>query len=428
MVKRALEPKRKKRRLFQSRRFFSRLLRRPFAKARLPQSAQNRRNLSKEKHGRIDTLLLGMIVFLLIFGLIMVFDASVVFSYAYFGDKYKFIVQQLIWAGIGIGVMLLATVFPYKNYKKLSLPLLVATAGLLVVVIVFGQTVSGAQRWLDLGKFAIQPSEIAKLTYIIYLAVWLSKERNVSTWKDYIYSEFLPFLGATALITGLVIAGRDMGTATVILLVSFVMYFMSAKTKIQKKGVLMMLALGVLAVVIFAVSEPYRMSRIVVFWDLLKGEIRSPTNEGYQIFQVLIAIGSGGLFGTGFTGSLQKYDLVETTAATDSIFAIVGEELGFFVCIALIILYLAIFMRGIKIAERTPDKMGAMLAAGISVWIGVQAFINIGANIGLVPLTGLPLPLISYGGSALVTLMAGLGVLLNVSRARIKTKTTKLKT
>lgn len=381
-------------------------------------SAKREKERVKSKQGRIDIVFAILIGFLLIFGLIMVFDTSVVFSYAYFGDKYKFIVQQLMWAGAGIVAMVLTTIIPYKIYKVLTLPMLVLTVGLLVAVILFAGQVSGAQRWLDLGTFAIQPSELAKLTYIIYLAVWLSKERAISTWKQYFYNELLPFLLSTGVVSGLVLAGNDMGTAGIIFFISFIMYFPSAKTKIQKQGILVTIGLGVLAIAGFALLEPYRLARVTVFLDLLKGQIRDPTKSGFQIFQVLIAIGSGGLFGVGFTGSLQKYDLVETTASTDSIFAIIGEEFGFFISLAVIGLYLAIVLRGLRVAEKAKDRLGMMLGSGIAIWIGIQAFINIGANIGLIPLTGVPLPLISYGGSALVTLMTGLGILLNVSRNR----------
>ena len=400
-------------------------------KKRRPQVAffkrwfKRREDARKEEKGREkpkifrappDRILLTLIVFLIIFGLIMVFDASVVFSYAYFGDKYKFIVQQLIWAGIGSAAMAFTYFVPYKVYKVLTVPMLIVTVGLLGAVILFAQQISGAQRWLDLGNFIIQPSELAKLTYIIYIAIWLSKERKFSTWKEYLHVELLPFLLSTGVVTGMVIAGNDMGTACIILFISFLMYFLAAKTKLQKQGFLLTLGLGVIALITFVVIQPYRISRVEVFWDLLKGQIRNPTTTGFQIYQILIAIGSGGWFGTGFTHSLQKYDLVETTAATDSIFAIIGEEFGFLICLALIGLYLAITLRGLRVAEKVKDRIGSMLAAGVAIWIGTQAFINIAANIGLIPLTGVPLPLVSYGGSALVTLMAALGILLNVSR------------
>lgn len=363
-----------------------------------------------------DPILLFLVVFLLIFGLVMVFDASVVFSYAYFGDKYKFIVQQLIWVGVGSIVLVFTYFFPYKFYKFLTIPMLVITLGLLGAVILFSSKISGAQRWLDLGNFIIQPSELAKLTYIIYISVWLTKERKYNTWKEYLKVELIPFLFSTGLVSGMVIAGNDMGTACIILFISFIMYFISAKTKLQRQGLLLTLGLVITILAAFVAIQPYRISRVEVFLDLLKGDIRDPTKSGFQIYQILIAIGSGGWFGVGFTKSLQKYDLVETTAATDSIFAIIGEEFGFLICLALIGLFLAITLRGLRIAERVKDRLGSMLASGVAVWIGTQAFINIAANIGLIPLTGVPLPLISYGGSSMVTLMAALGILLNVSR------------
>lgn len=363
-----------------------------------------------------DRILVILIVFLLVFGLIMVFDASVVFSYAYFGDKYKFIVQQLLWTGVGAALMGFTYFLPYKYYKVLTVPLLVVTVGLLGAVIMFSQEVAGAQRWLDLGSLTFQPSELAKLTYIIYIAVWLAKDRKFNTWKEYLKIELIPFLLTTGVVSGMVIAGNDMSTAFIILIISFLMYFLAAKTKLQKRGIILTLGLGTLAAILFVVTKPYRFARVEVFWSLLKGEILNPTTSGFQIYQILIAIGSGGWFGNGFTKSLQKYDLVETTAATDSIFAIIGEEFGFFICLALIGLYLAITLRGLRIAEKTKNPIGSMLAAGVAVWIGVQAFINIGANVGLIPLTGVPLPLVSYGGSALVTLMAALGILLNISK------------
>lgn len=384
---------------------------------RLSQFSEKLGPTGRSKQGPTDKILLFLIIGLLLFGLAMVFDTSVVFSYAYFGDKYKFITQQIMWVGVGTVLMIATIMIPYKYYKVLTIPLLVITIVLLILVIVFSEKVSGAQRWLDLGNIIIQPSELSKLTYILYLSVWLSKEKKIVSWRDYLDHELIPFLVATAVVSGLVVAGRDLGTAAVIILISFVMYFLQAETPMQKRGLLITLGVGLTSVIGFIMMEPYRISRVQVFVEMLKGNILNPQQEGFQIHQVLIAIGSGGLFGKGFTGSLQKYDLVETTASTDSIFAILGEELGFFACITLVAAFSYLAYRGFKIAQKAPDKLGFLLSSGISAWIIIQAFINIGANVGLIPMTGMPLPFISYGGSSIVTLMIGSGILLNVSRS-----------
>jgi len=363
-----------------------------------------------------DYVILVLTLFFIAFGLLMVLNSSVVFSFAYFGQKYKFLFQQLAWISIGAILMFITYKINYRIYNKITIPLLIITAIFLIIVIIFGKRVYGAQRWIDLVTFSVQPSELSKLTFILYLSSWLSKKREYSNWKQYITEEWLPFIFTLSIIAGLIIGGRDMGTAMTLTFIALYMYFISARNSYQKKGFILMLSLIILLSSLMILTSKYRLERVKVYLDLLRGNIRNPDKEGYQITQVLIAIGAGGLFGRGFTESLQKYDLVETSAATDSIIAIIGEELGFVFLVTLCAAYLFFTLRAFKISSKSPDIFGALTAAGIGLWVSIQAFINISANIGLIPLTGVPLPFISYGGSSIVTLMTGIGILLNISR------------
>lgn len=333
----------------------------------------------------------------------MVYDASVAIAIRDFSDQYHFVREQLRWLTFGCLAFAVFSFIDYHRWYKLALPMLLGTLGLLLAVFIpgIGLRALGANRWLSLGWMVVQPAELAKLTLLIYLSAWFAfKEQG----------RLIPFLVLLAMVVGLVVLEPDLGTGVVILTTALVIYFLSGAPVYQ---FLVLTPILVGGVIFLAVISPYRFARITTF---LNPE-SDPLGASYQIRQTLLALGSGGLFGVGIGKSRQKYEYLPE-ANTDSIFAIVGEEVGFIGAAALITLFLFLIWRGFRIAKRAPDQFGRLLALGISSWIAVQVVINLAANVALIPLTGVPLPLISYGGSGLVVVLTALGILLNISRQR----------
>ena len=296
----------------------------------------------------------------------------------------------------------------YHFWKKIAVPIFFVSVIFLVLVFVpgIGSKVYGASRWLALGPFSFQPSEMAKLAIIIYLAAWL-ESRGTHRIKD-VFEGLLPFAGIMGLIAFLIMKQPDTGTLGVIILTSFAIFFVSGA---RLKHLFAMGMVGLMSLWILIKIEPYRFNRILAFLD----PSADARGIGYQISQALLAVGSGGLFGVGLGHSRQKFNYLPEPVG-DSIFAVMGEELGLIGGVVLVMLFVTLASRGIKIAKNAPDMFGKLLATGITMWIVLQAFINISANIALVPLTGIPLPFISYGGTSLVFLMSAIGILLNISK------------
>ncbi len=365
------------------------------------------------KHSRItlhsqkkkaDLPLLAAVILASLVGLLFIFEASGISAARTFGDKYHFIREQTMWFILGISGMTVASFFDYHRLYKLALPLMFLTLILLVVVFVPGLGVKalGAHRWINLGFSVIQPAEIAKLTLTLYLAAWFSFREK---------GRLLAFVILVILVVGLIVAEPDLGTAIVVCGTAMIMYFLSGAPLWQ----FAMLIPGVVgATGVLAVISPYRLKRLITF--LNPGV--DPLGVSYHIRQILLALGSGGLWGLGLGKSRQKFEYLPE-AMTDSIFAIFAEEMGLIGSLVLILIFLFIVWRAIRIAIRAPDRFGQLLAFGIASWIGVQTVINLGAMVALVPLTGVPLPFISYGGSSLVINLAGIGILLNISRQGI---------
>ena len=340
-------------------------------------------------------------IILSVFGLIMVYDSSVAIALRDFSDQYHFVREQIRWFFVGSIALTVGSFLDYHRLYKLAVPLLLVTLFLLLLVFIPGIGIAalGAHRWINFGFFVFQPAELAKLSLIIYLAAWFSYPEK---------GRILPFLFLLGLVIGLVVAEPDLGTAFIILMIALTMYFFSGAPLWQFALLIPVLATSVGALAVFS---PYRLRRITTFFN---SEI-DPLGASYQIRQVLLALGSGGLWGLGLGKSRQKYEYLPE-ANTDSIFAIIGEEIGFIGAAAVIFLFLFLVWRGFRIARRAPDTFGKLLALGISSWIGLQALVNLGAMVALIPLTGVPLPLISYGGSSLILMLFGIGILLNISR------------
>jgi cell division protein FtsW len=355
-----------------------------------------------------DKPLLYSVLLLIVFGLMMVASAGVAYSESRFGDPYYYFKHQLLFGVLpGLFVMLAVQAVDYNFWKKISFPFFAVSIAFLVLVFVpgFETKIYGASRWLRLGPFSFQPSEMLKLTMILYLAAWL--ENRTEQVKDF-FEGLAPFLAIVAVVSFLLYKQPDIGTLGVVIMIAMSIFFVSGArlTHLALLG-----AAGAAALFGVVKFESYRMSRFLVF---LHPEL-DPRGIGYQINQALLAIGSGGILGVGLGHSLQKFNYLPEPIG-DSIFAIIGEELGLIGGIFLITLFVLVAVRGFQIAKNAPDRFSRLVAVGITGWIVFQAFVNIAAISGLIPLTGIPLPFISYGGTSIIFLMAAVGILLNISK------------
>ena len=355
--------------------------------------------------GKIDGWLLMVVLALLCIGIVMVYSASSFIAAHYYADASYFLQRELLWVVLGVIAMVVTMQVDYRLWRRFSLIGMLIILPLLVIVLKFGANVYGASRWLVFGSFfSFQPSELTKLVLALYIADWLARKGNqVGT---FLYG-LAPFVLLVGLVLGLVLLENDMGTAIIIAGFATVMFFTAGANMVQ---FLLALACGGL-IFLREALHGYRYYRIIGFLDPFK----NVTSINLQLYQSLLALGSGGLFGLGLGASRQKTGYLPLPF-TDSIFAILGEELGFIGCTVVVLLFLALAFRGFRLARRAPDVYGALLATGITTWLVLQAMINIGASTGSIPYTGVPLPLISFGGSSLVVSMAAVGVLLNISR------------
>ena len=354
-----------------------------------------------------DYILLTTILLLLFIGIVMVYSSSYIWAEYKFADSLYFVKRQLLFAGVGVAGMFFFMYIPYSNWAKYAKIILLVCFGLLLIVLIpgVGLTRGGAQSWIGIGAFSIQPSEFMKLGLIIFLAVFLStNQKFITSFKK----GFLPALLLVFIAFGLIMLQPDLGTGMVLVLTCMIMIFVSGARISHFIG------LGLLGLVGFAlliISAPYRISRITAFlnpWE-------DPLGDGFQIIQSLYAIGPGGLMGVGLGNSLQKYFYLPEPQ-TDFIFAILGEELGFIGGTLLLLLFVLLFWRGIRVALEAPDSFGRFLALGIVSMLTIQVMINISVVIGLIPVTGITLPFLSYGGSSLTLTLCSVGILLNISR------------
>jgi cell division protein FtsW len=355
-----------------------------------------------------DYILIALIFILLIFGLVMVTSASIIRGFQDFGDSYYYAKHQLI-NGIlpGLALFFIIGKVYYRRWIKFALPLLLLTFASLIALFIpsLGVSHGGAKRWLALNFFSFQPSEFAKISFIIYLAVWFDKKGDKI--QD-VKKTLLPFLVLLGAISILIISQPNLGMLSIIAISSLALYFIAG----GKITHIISLFFGLIAaLIIFIRMEPYRMNRFIIY---LYPEM-DPKGIGYQINQALLAIGSGGLFGMGLGWSGQKYNYLPEPFG-DSIFAIIAEELGFIGVAVFIVIFMLFILRCFSVSKNAPDKFGRILAGGITIIIAAQFFMNVGAITRMVPLTGVPLPFISYGGSALISALIGAGIILNISR------------
>jgi cell division protein FtsW len=364
---------------------------------------------------KVDLALLGATFALLIFGILMLASVSASESQENFGNTFYYLNHQLVNVLVGLGLGFFLFKINLNLLKKWAPFFLVGTLVLMLLVFFpkIGVSAGGATRWLNLGFTSFQPSELLKLTFILYLASWLNTrlayKNRLSDIKEKGFGQtFIAFLVVLAIIGVFLFLQPDVSTFIIIVLVAVILYFL-AQTPFWHIVVLFLMGIGGLASL--APIAPYRLKRILVF---LHPET-DPMGIGYQVKQALITVGSGGIFGLGLGMSQQKFGFLPA-AMTDSIFAITAEETGFFGCLMLIGIFLIFFWRGFKIGKNSKDNFQKLTAFGITSWILIQTLINISSMVGLFPLAGIPLPFFSYGGSAIITELMGVGILLNISK------------
>ncbi|MFB4158610.1 stage V sporulation protein E [Geomicrobium sp. JSM 1781026] len=359
-----------------------------------------------EKKKTADGLLLFAIGALLIIGVIMVYSASAAWGEYRFSDPYYFAKRQMLFAFVGVIGMTIMMHVDYWNWRRFTLLGLFICFGLLILVLIpgVGLVRGGAQSWIGVGAFSIQPSEFMKLAMIAFLAHWLAANpQKIQSFK----TGLLPLLAIIFTAFGLIMLQPDLGTGAVMVATSFVILFV-AGARVRHFAV--MGGIGVAGFVGLIASAPYRIDRITSFMDPWS----DPLGTGFQIIQSLYAIGPGGLFGMGFGESRQKYFYLPEPQ-TDFIFAVIAEEGGFIAGVAVISLFAIILWRGVRTALLAPDSFGTYLAVGIVGMLFIQVAINVGVVIGLIPVTGITLPLLSYGGSSLTLMLVALGILVNIS-------------
>lgn len=370
-------------------------------------SARSRSSHSGRGYGR--WALVATVVGLTLFGVLMVYNASVAQAYRDFNDKYYFLKKQVFWLFIGFTAAVFFSFVDYKFLRKFAPHALVVTVLLLLVVFLpsIGTRVKGAHRWISIGSFTLQPAEFAKLSLIVYLSAFFSKHGKSRP-------DFFRFMAVVAVFVGLIMLEPDLGTTIVLVAVAFVLYFIAGGAL---KNFLFVLPVGLLLLVGLIFVAPYRLKRLETFFSTLidPTAIDDPLGSSYHIRQALIGLGSGGFLGVGLGRSRQKYEYLPE-ATTDSIFAIIGEELGFIGATVVVLALMYVVYQGFKISERAPDRFGQLLGFGLTTFIAVQALVNLGAMVALVPLTGVPLPFISYGGSSLLSVLIAVGILFNISK------------
>src|SRR5680860_529422 len=357
-----------------------------------------------------DKSLVNALMILVVSGLVLLFSASFVISLARYGNTYHYFLNQLIAVAIGLVAFFVASKINYQVLKKFATVFLIGSIILLVLVFIPGlrNEYGTARSWINIFGFSLQPSEFVKLAFLIYLATWMEAKRGqLGSWMGGV----IPFLVVLAVIAFLMLAQPDLGTLLIIIFSAVMVYFVGGG-KIKYIALLgLMAGVGIFLAISLGFFDTYQSARFSCYKD----PGFSTQGECYQINQSLIAIGSGGWFGRGLGESKQKFMYLPEVWG-DSIFAITAEEIGFIFSTLLLFLYLFIFYRGLLIAKNASDLFGSALAVGIVSWIAIQTFLNIGGMLNLIPMTGVPLPFISSGGSAVLSALIGMGILVSISK------------
>jgi cell division protein FtsW len=364
---------------------------------------------NKINYQQPDWIYLIVVGLIIVFGLIMLASVGVSVGFEEHNDPNFYFKRQFFGVLLGLGGLVFFALVDYHFWQKIAKQIFLLAIGLNVLVFVpgIGLSSGGASRWIGVNGFSFQPSELLKLSALFFLASWLVENKEtINKFKE----NFLIYILMVGGVVGLVLLQNDMGTAFIVTMISLSVYFISNGNFFY---LVSFSSVGAVLFYFLIRAESYRMKRLTTF---LHPEL-DPLGIGYHINQALLAIGSGGVFGLGYGLSRQKF-MYLPEATTDSIFAIISEEMGFVIGVCLIAFYLWIFFRGVKIGENAPDLFGKTLAITISFWLIVQVLINIASMISLVPMTGIPLPFISYGRSSLIISMIVVGIMINISRQR----------
>ena len=356
---------------------------------------------------KVDLPLVITVIFLVTFGLIMIYSASSIWAEYKFQDSFHYVKQQALFTVIGFVIMYIVSKIDYTIYLKKANMILGICFLLLILVLIpgIGSIRNGSRSWFGIGPFGIQPSEFIKIALIIFTSKYLCKnEKEMGKIKKGV----LPILGLTLFIFGLIMLQPDFGTGTILVMSIIGLLFVGG---VDFKFFLKIAVIGVAGVVALIIAAPYRLARILSFLDPWK----DPLGSGFQIIQSLYAIGPGGLFGFGFGNSRQKHFYLPEPQ-TDFIFSIISEEFGFLGVLIVSALFLTIIIRGFRIARNSKDLFGKYLAFGITFQLAFQAVMNLMVVTGLIPVTGVTLPFLSYGGSSLLITLCSMGIVLNISR------------
>ena len=353
-------------------------------------------------------LLLASTCALLVIGVVMVFSASSVRDYADTGTSWSTGLKQGLFVTVGVPVMLIASRLPVRFYRAVAQPLMLLALVLLVLVLVVAEPVSGARSWIPLGGgFNLQPAELAKLALVVWGADLLAKRQRLLTdWRHL----FVPLVPVACLLLGLILLQPDLGTSVATTTVLFGLLWAVGAPLRWLAGLLGLLAVPAVAL---ALAEPYRVARLLSYSD----PFADAQGTGFQAVQSFYALASGGWVGVGLGGSREKWSGGLPEAHTDFVFAIIGEELGLLGTLTVLALFTTLVYCGIRIAQRTADPFVRLASSAVALWIGCQALMNMGAVVGLLPITGITLPLVSFGGSSLLVTLAALGMLLAFARA-----------
>lgn len=372
-----------------------------------PTTSGTRRFIAAHPLG-VFHLLLGATILLLALGLVMVLSASSIVSLKLHGSVYTLAQRQALFAVIGVAAMLISSRIPERWWRAAAWPSIIVAIGLLAAVILVGVEVSGQRNWIDIvGPFRLQPSEIAKLAVVIWAADVLARKESLLTRWSHLLVPLFPIVG---LILLLVLMGGDVGNSLILSgIVAGVLFAAGAPFRLFAA----LGALGAVAIAGLTVAAPYRMSRFTSWLD----PSADPLGEGWQLTQGQYALGTGGWWGVGLGASREKWGSLPE-AHTDFIYSVIGEELGLVGTVIVLLLFGVIAFAAFRISQTSTDTFVRLAAAGIGSWVVVQAVVNIGAVLGLLPITGVPLPLVSYGGSSLVPLLVGIGMLLSFARGR----------
>lgn len=372
---------------------------------------KNKNKISRDTFyiaGASDRMLFGVVAILTLFGVLMIASAGVVYADVRFDEPYFFFKRQMIGVALGFAAMIVLSRVDYHLYRKWALLIFSGAIFLLLLVLIpgVGAEAYGASRWISIGPISFQPSEAMKLALILYVSAWCAgKGTKIIT--D-INDGLLSFLSILVVACILVLLQPDVGTTGMIVIIALAIFYLAGA---KLSHIATICGLGFVALIGLIAAAPYRMARFTSFLN----PDADPQGSGYQIQQALIAIGSGGFFGLGLGHSKQK-GLYLPEPVGDSIYAIIAEEIGFIGAVAVLVLFFIFAWRGMKIAASAPDIFGRLIAGGITVWIVGQAILNIAAITALMPLTGIPLPFISYGGTSIVFTLASVGILLNISK------------